>query len=618
MIEKCEDCLIQELGLACRAVQLSRIELGCHFKLPQEWLRSNMKCFLLLSILICTIYGPLVCADSSSSQLILINLVPSPQQPSSSSFSTALTAIGASFGSSISAKKTTIKLRESEPRDACDAKKPVYQLENSGYAEIIQRGNCNFTDKALLAQRLGYQVAIIVNNDKNNPDALFVMGTNDPQIASAITIPVLMISHNQGKILTEIVAQGAEISVEFHKYVWRAWDNAFPLMALLAISVVSLSAWFAAAKERENYKVRTGIARISAPQRANSNNVPDLLASQGVQYIDQRAAASFVAIASLSLLLMFYFIEKVIYILFFLFIVGSAQALAILLGSVTNSIAPNYNRNVLLCGAPVDLFSVLAFLPSAALAIGWFFTRKSHFAWILQDILCISLLLIIQHAVRLPNAKIGCILLSLLFVYDIFWVFLSPFFFSGRSVMVTVATGGDTGEVLPVLLKIPRFSDELRGYSMLGMGDLALPGLFISFLLRFDYFHANKGQFPFFSSSFLAFPGYFLLSLVGYSFGLMLCFLALVLSGAGQPALLYIVPAMIGLVGAVAKQRGEWGQLWRGIDAENGRRGGVEQARSSTALSNRQGYSSVNTQEEAGSCQQDQSNLVTIASESEV
>lgn len=51
------------------------------------------------------------------------------------------------------------------------------------------------------------------------------------------------------------------------------------------------------------------------------------------------------------------------------------------------------------------------------------------------------------------------------------------FFFSWLGIddfhcRVKVATGGDTGEALPVLIRVPRFSDELHGYSLLGLGDI--------------------------------------------------------------------------------------------------------------------------------------------------
>ena len=52
---------------------------------------------------------------------------------------------------------------------------------------------------------------------------------------------------------------------------------------------------------------------------------------------------------------------------------------------------------------------------------------------------------------RLPSLRICTILLSALFFYDIFFVFITPLFMSGKSVMVEVATGHSSDEQLPMV-----------------------------------------------------------------------------------------------------------------------------------------------------------------------
>ena len=73
-----------------------------------------------------------------------------------------------------------------------------------------------------------------------------------------------------------------------------------------------------------------------------------------------------------------------------------------------------------------------------------------------------------------------------LFLYDIFWVF-------GTEVMVKVATGvkGPIKFVFPKVLPAP--NDYTREYySMLGLGDVVVPGFFIAFLLAVDAYNARK------------------------------------------------------------------------------------------------------------------------------
>ena len=104
---------------------------------------------------------------------------------------------------------------------------------------------------------------------------------------------------------------------------------------------------------------------------------------------------------------------------------------------------------------------------------------------------------------RMPDLRYATILLMCFFLYDVFWVFLSPLIFH-QSVMVEVATSLVVTErywevknqlvesvleltsplQLPILIEAPRvFSD---GASILGLGDIILPGILICFLYRFD------------------------------------------------------------------------------------------------------------------------------------
>ena len=81
----------------------------------------------------------------------------------------------------------------------------------------------------------------------------------------------------------------------------------------------------------------------------------------------------------------------------------------------------------------------------------------------------------------LGNFKIGVGLLVGLFFYDIFWVF-------GTDVMFTVAKNidGPIKLLFPKTLPVVNTSD----LSLLGLGDIVIPGIFISLCLRFDFVNA--------------------------------------------------------------------------------------------------------------------------------
>ena len=106
-----------------------------------------------------------------------------------------------------------------------------------------------------------------------------------------------------------------------------------------------------------------------------------------------------------------------------------------------------------------------------------------------QDGLAACICFLFLRTVRLPSLQLGALILSLMFAYDIFMVFVSPLIFH-TSVMMSVATAGEpqawaaggvcertAGERIPMLLLMPRFapaggrsSSPQPEYAMLGLG----------------------------------------------------------------------------------------------------------------------------------------------------
>ena len=85
------------------------------------------------------------------------------------------------------------------------------------------------------------------------------------------------------------------------------------------------------------------------------------------------------------------------------------------------------------------------------------------------------------NSVKLPNLKVASFLMIGLFFYDIYWVFYSKNQF-GSSVMATVATNLN----LPIKLV---FANSQITYSckcsMLGLGDIVIPGALLKMLFNF-------------------------------------------------------------------------------------------------------------------------------------
>jgi minor histocompatibility antigen H13 len=102
----------------------------------------------------------------------------------------------------------------------------------------------------------------------------------------------------------------------------------------------------------------------------------------------------------------------------------------------------------------------------------YYFTKN----WILNNVLAIVFCLQAIQFIFLGKFKNGFVLLTGLFFYDIFFVF-------GTDVMLTVAKSIDA----PIKLLFPKdWSTEEPQFSLLGLGDIVLPGIFIAMCLRFD------------------------------------------------------------------------------------------------------------------------------------
>lgn len=123
--------------------------------------------------------------------------------------------------------------------------------------------------------------------------------------------------------------------------------------------------------------------------------------------------------------------------------------------------------------------------------------------------------------------------------------------------MVTVAKNLDG----PIKLLFPRslIPNAETGkveLSLLGLGDIVIPGFFLALLLRFD---AENAQMPTSKVDVSHnFPKpYFYSALIAYFLGLGTTLFVMVYFQAAQPALLYLVPACLGSSFLCAMIRGE-------------------------------------------------------------
>jgi minor histocompatibility antigen H13 len=104
--------------------------------------------------------------------------------------------------------------------------------------------------------------------------------------------------------------------------------------------------------------------------------------------------------------------------------------------------------------------------------------------WALNNVFGVLFSIMAIRNIDLANFKVGLLLLWFLFFYDIFWVY-------GTDVMVTVAKKLD----IPIKLLFPYLNNEgVEKFSMLGLGDIVIPGIFVALCLKFDIDRNIKKQ----------------------------------------------------------------------------------------------------------------------------
>ncbi|KAI5370714.1 Putative presenilin/signal peptide peptidase [Septoria linicola] len=205
----------------------------------------------------------------------------------------------------------------------------------------------------------------------------------------------------------------------------------------------------------------------------------------------------------------------------------------------------------------------------------------------------------------------GTLILSGLFFYDIWAVFFTP-------LMVTVAKSLD----VPIKLVFPRPAEgpatpgekPEKSYSMLGLGDIVLPGLMIALCLRFDLYmfylrkqkkvqkqhcegdvctlktEVEKAPYVSVTSSWgdklwttgsarVDLPAqlsasfskpYFTASMIGYIIGMITTLVFMSVFQHAQPALLYLVPGVLISTWGTGLIRGELKEMWNFTEAITG------------------------------------------------
>ncbi|KAL2612628.1 hypothetical protein R1flu_024320 [Riccia fluitans] len=256
----------------------------------------------------------------------------------------------------------------------------------------------------------------------------------------------------------------------------------------------------------------------------------------------------------LSLFLLFKFLPKDLIntvLTVYFFVLGVLALSATILPWIENSLPHSWNDTEHAISLHLPYFKsveveftkaqVVAGIPGTFFCV-WYVLKKH---WLANNTLGLAFSIQGIEMLSLGSFKIGAILLEGLFIYDIFWVFFTP-------VMVSVAKSFDA----PIKLIFPT-GDLTRPFSMLGLGDIVIPGIFVALALRLDVSRGNVKR-------------YFHSAFAGYTAGLVVTIIVMNWFQAAQPALLYIVPGVVGFVAVHCIINGEVKPLLDFDESSNG------------------------------------------------
>lgn len=446
----------------------------------------------------------------------------------------------------------------------------IASLITPNSATLVNRGNCTFQEKAtMLKTQFNGNGLITVNND----DTIFSPAKSN-ESASDLEMFVAIMAKSSFAELSAFASRhngfdnvrGAVYAIPHES----KFDPTLIAVWFLAMICVTIGTMLSA----------EGIVR---PERCPNSEAAKVIIDdddnvEEHQEITAKTGAIWLCVTTGWLLLLYMLYDYLVFIMIGIFCFCGALAMGHVLYCVVLvrfSCTSRYTFKQRSHSASWGYFDCLRYFcrggyPIAALilycccfafTLTWFFNRHSSWGWILQDVIGFFFCIYTICELRMPNFKMLTFLLIGFAIYDLFMVYVTPLLTpSKESVMVYVATGGDNPEKMPFLFLMPhlRQSDfidlcyQTKGFSMLGFGDLIIPGFLGGYAIYFDIFNEHKRYYYWWS---------FILS---YGAGLIMTFAALFIMESGQPALVFIVPATLTSLLLCATVRREMSHFWNG------------------------------------------------------
>ncbi|KFO27681.1 Signal peptide peptidase-like 2C [Fukomys damarensis] len=438
---------------------------------------------------------------------------------------------------------------------------------------MAMRGNCSFYDKGWLAQGQGAHGLLIVSRlgDQQCCDTTSV-SPDLHQPLPDLTIPVAVLRYTDMLDILRHTHGAATVRVAMYAPPEPVIDYNLVVIFILAVGTVAVGGYWAGTMEAAWLQRRRARRGGGGP---DGHHEPRAVAAEGSAGVPEdkgnedcpvdftvATAGAAVTMSFSIVVLLYFFYDYFVYVMIGIFGLGASTGLYSCLVPLTQHLPlRGYQRPLPGHWAYLQLPQLLLAGLCTLVTLLWVtYRNEDRWAWLLQDTLGVAYCIFVLQRVRLPTLKnCTCFLLTLL-ASDVFFVFITPLFTkTGKSMMLEVASGpadSSSHERLPMMLKVPRLRASAltpcdQPFSILGFGDIVVPGFLVVYCHRFDV-HIRSHQV------------YFVACTIAYAVGLMVTFLAMTVMEMGQPALLYLVSSTLLTSLAVAARRQELTLFWTG------------------------------------------------------
>mmetsp|Transcript_69 Transcript_69/g.158 ORF Transcript_69/g.158 Transcript_69/m.158 type:complete len:530 (-) Transcript_69:277-1866(-) len=469
----------------------------------------------------------LVCTAKRNSKFAIVDVQGPPE------LAGAVIGMYGDFGSRITEDTKLMEIVPAEPLDGCSK----VSKNLLGKIVVMWRGNCTYAEKALAAEAAGASACIIVD------DAGVLDAMNGGRLGDQIKIPTLKVKRgNWAKLKHKPYATG-----RIRLYYPPSFDIAEVLVSLLATVIVVGGAYWSASGFQ-----RTSESRLEHNFIRYTDSVDPPLA------LKESYAWGFIIATAVLLVVLFRFMSVIHYILLGVYFIAGAVGIQSCTGYFLSTFEVFSKTS---CGSNSAL--ALSCLLAVAVAVWAAASRGQWYTWVLQDVLGTAFLLMLQRIVHLPSIKGSTILLSLALLYNVFLIFFAPHLsYASRD------QAGFGPDATPLLLRIPYLNSSFPQieYAVFGLGDIGIPGLYVSNLLQLDlkrnlwvpqwpeYGHLGKSR--------LQKTGYCVYAICGYIAGVLTINAIELVTDQVQPSLMYLVPFLFAPVFATAYLRGDLRSLW--------------------------------------------------------